>query len=180
MLFRSVKILEIGSMKGEKRSVTELLKVFMDYGTAEPSELNAQLQTLLTQLIQQPADNHSYIICEWLDHEMIHYSDGSLVVEVCTLTDQGPNRNRNEDACFPSQKGLFSTRFDGTGEVQPLVVVCDGIGGHEGGNVASNLAVATLEQMINSEGSGRQGKDVVEVLKAGIRAGNDAICDRQI
>ena len=173
-----VKILEIESVRGEKRSVTELLKMFMDYGTAEPSRLTAQLQKILTRLIHQPIDNHSYIVCEWLDQEMIHYSDGSLVVEVCTLTDQGPNRNRNEDACFPSQKGLFSTRFDGTGGVQPLVVVCDGIGGHEGGNVASNLAIATLEQMINSEGSGCQGGDIVGVLKAGIRAGNDAICDR--
>lgn len=173
-----VKILEIESAKGEKRSVTELLKVFMDYGTAEPSVLTTQLQDIVTRLIQQPIDNHSYLICKWLDHEMIHYSDGSLVVEVCTLTDQGPNRNRNEDACFPSQKGLFLARFDGTGEVQPLVVVCDGIGGHEGGNVASNLAIETLEQMINSEGSGRSGGDVVEILKAGIRAGNDAICDR--
>ena len=173
-----IKILEIGSVKEEKRSVTELLKVFMDYETAEPSVLTTQLQSMVTRLIQHPTDNHSYIVCEWLDHEMIHYSDGSLVVEVCTLTDQGPNRNRNEDACFPSQKGLFSTRFDGTEKVQPLVVVCDGIGGHEGGNVASNLAIATLEQMINSEGSGRQGENIVEVLKAGIRAGNDAICDR--
>ena len=173
-----VKILEIESVGGEKRSVTELIKVVMDYKTAEPSELNTQLQSVLTRLIQQPDDTHSYIICEWLDQEMIHYSDGSLIIEVCTLTDQGPNRNRNEDACFPSQKGLLSARFDGTREVQPLVVVCDGIGGHEGGNVASNLAIVTLEQMINSEGSERQGGDVVGILKAGIRAGNDAICDQ--
>ena len=173
-----VKILEIESARGEKRSVTELLKMFIDYGADEQSVLVKQLQDIVTRLIQQPSDDHSYLVCEWLDQEMIHYSDGSLVVEVCTLTDQGPNRNRNEDACFPSQKGLFSTRFEGIQEVQPLVVVCDGIGGHEGGNVASNLAIVTLEQMINSEGSGRQNSDVVGVLKAGIQAGNDAICDR--
>ena len=173
-----VKILEIESAQGEKRSVAELLKMFMDYGTAEQSVLKKQLQDIMTRLIQQPSDDHSYLVCEWLDQEMIHYLDGSLVIEVCTLTDQGPNRNRNEDACFPSQKGIFSARFEGIQEVQPLVVVCDGIGGHEGGNVASDLAIVTLEQMINSEGSGRQSGDVVGVLKAGIRAGNDAICDR--
>ncbi len=173
-----VKILEIESVRGEKRSVTELLKMFMAYETAELSVLTKQLQDMVTRLIQQPSDDHSYLVCEWLDQEMIHYSDGSLVIEICTLTDQGPNRNRNEDACFPSGKGIFSARFEGTQEVQPLVMVCDGIGGHEGGNVASNLAIVTLEQIINSEGSGRQSGDVVGVLKSGIRAGNDAICDR--
>ena len=173
-----VKILEIESARGEKRSIVDLLKMFMDYRTPEQSALTQQLQDIAARLIQHPSDDHSYLVCEWLDQEMIHYSDGSLVIEVCTLTDQGPNRNRNEDACFPSEKGLFSARFEGIQDVQPLVVVCDGIGGHEGGNVASNLAIETLEQMINSEGSGRQGGDVVGVLKAGIRAGNDAICDR--
>jgi len=173
-----VKVLEIESSRGERRSITDLLKLFIDYGTLEQSAVTTQLKNIMTRLIQQPSDDHSYLVCEWLDQEMIHYSDGSQVIEVCTLSDQGPNRNRNEDACFPSDKGIFSARFEGIQEVKPLVIVCDGIGGHEGGNVASNLAIVTLERMINSGASGRQSGDVVGVLKAGIQAGNDAICDR--
>ena len=173
-----VKVLEIESSRGERRSIADLLKLFIDYGTLEQSAVTTQLKNIMTRLIQQPSDDHSYLVCEWLDQEMIHYSDGSQVIEVCTLSDQGPNRNRNEDACFPSDKGIFSARFEGIQEVKPLMIVCDGIGGHEGGNVASNLAIVTLERMINSGASGRQSGDVVGVLKAGIRAGNDAICDR--
>ena len=29
-----------------------------------------------------------------------------------------------------------------------LAIVCDGIGGHEGGNVASNLAIETIQQQV--------------------------------
>jgi len=173
-----VKVLEIESSRGERRSITDLLKLFIDYGTLEQSAVTTQLKNIMTRLIQQPSDDHSYLVCEWLDQEMIHYSDGSQVIEICTLSDQGPNRNRNEDACFPSDKEIFLARFEGIQEVKPLMIVCDGIGGHEDGNVASNLAIVTLERMINSGASGRQSGDVVGVLKAGIQAGNDAICDR--
>ena len=32
--------------------------------------------------------------------------------------------------------------------LRPLAIVCDGIGGHEGGNVASNLAIETIHQQL--------------------------------
>ncbi|MFH7025355.1 MAG: protein phosphatase 2C domain-containing protein [Heteroscytonema crispum UTEX LB 1556] len=65
-------------------------------------------------------------------------------VKITTKTDTGPSRQRNEDACYPSS---------GTTITKPphpiaLGIVCDGIGGHEGGNVASNLAIETLQQQV--------------------------------
>ncbi len=173
-----VKVLAVDFSKTEGRSIPALLKMFMDYETADQSVIGLRLRDWCDRLIQEPEDEHSYLVCEWLDQELIHYTDGSLVVEICTLTDQGPNRNRNEDACFPSAKGIFSARFEGSQDIQPLVVVCDGIGGHEGGNVASELAISTLESVVNGNLKGRGTEDVVAVLKAGIRQANDAICER--
>lgn len=69
-------------------------------------------------------------------------------LHIATLTDQGPSRQRNEDACYPPN-GTVWTGVD-PGQTQPLVIVCDGIGGHEGGNVASNLAIATIQQQVQS------------------------------
>ncbi len=58
-------------------------------------------------------------------------------IKIITKTDTGPSRQRNEDACSPPSGTLVSKPPQPTA----LAIVCDGIGGHEGGNVASNLAI---------------------------------------
>ncbi|AFZ00326.1 PP2C family protein-serine/threonine phosphatase [Calothrix sp. PCC 6303] len=65
-------------------------------------------------------------------------------VKIVTQSDQGPSRQRNEDSCYPSSGTIIDS---GTSET-PLAIVCDGIGGHEGGNVASNLAIEVIEKKI--------------------------------
>lgn len=59
-------------------------------------------------------------------------------IEVRTLSDKGPSRTRNEDACYPPSGT--------TGKVTPetLTIVCDGVGGHEGGDVASRIAIEAI------------------------------------
>ncbi|NJR38216.1 MAG: hypothetical protein HC781_04395 [Leptolyngbyaceae cyanobacterium CSU_1_4] len=70
-------------------------------------------------------------------------------VQTATRTDQGPTRQRNEDACYPPS-GTVQTLLSAE---DPLVVVCDGIGGHQGGDVASNLAIEAIQHQIASPGS---------------------------
>ncbi|MEH1878320.1 protein phosphatase 2C domain-containing protein [Nostoc sp.] len=65
-------------------------------------------------------------------------------IKIITKTDTGPSRQRNEDACSPSSGTLISKPPQPTA----LAIVCDGIGGHEGGNVASNLAIETIQQQV--------------------------------
>ncbi len=65
-------------------------------------------------------------------------------LKISTCTDTGPSRQRNEDACYPPSH----TTIAKPPEPIALAIVCDGIGGHEGGNVASNLAIETLQQQI--------------------------------
>ncbi|MEY3332875.1 MAG: Serine/threonine phosphatase stp [Cyanobacteriota bacterium] len=65
-------------------------------------------------------------------------------IKIYTKTDPGPSRPRNEDACYPPSDTLISQPPDHN----VLAIVCDGIGGHEGGNVASNLAIETIEQEV--------------------------------
>ncbi|MBD2000429.1 protein phosphatase 2C domain-containing protein [Leptolyngbya sp. FACHB-541] len=70
----------------------------------------------------------------------------SRQIQVATRTDQGPSRQRNEDACYPPG-GTFKTITLTAGTAAPdssLVIVCDGIGGHQGGDVASNLAIEAI------------------------------------
>jgi protein phosphatase len=63
-----------------------------------------------------------------------------------TQTHTGPTREQNEDACYPSGGELFQN----TGYDLSLAIVCDGVGGHQGGEVASSLAIDTIHRRIES------------------------------
>jgi protein phosphatase len=65
-------------------------------------------------------------------------------IKIVTQSDQGPSRQRNEDSCYPSSGTIIESATSDT----VLAIVCDGIGGHEGGNVASNLAIEVIEQKV--------------------------------
>ncbi|MDJ1176993.1 PP2C family protein-serine/threonine phosphatase [Roseofilum capinflatum] len=63
-------------------------------------------------------------------------------------TDAGTVRSHNEDSCYPitlSQKGNLTPEFD---RIPQLAIVCDGLDGHEGGEVASELAVRSLKLQV--------------------------------
>lgn len=66
------------------------------------------------------------------------------LIKITTKSDTGPSRQRNEDACYP-RSGTTITKPP---QQSAIAIVCDGIGGHEGGNVASNLAIETIQQQV--------------------------------
>lgn len=84
----------------------------------------------------------------------------ALRLESAGKTDVGLVRERNEDAML----------IDPT---VGLYVVCDGMGGHVGGQVASQLTVATISEMIRSEAPTRP--DQPDMLVTAIEAANRAV-----
>ena len=80
------------------------------------------------------------------------------------LTDQGKVRYNNEDAfCVNGEMGLY--------------VVSDGMGGHNGGEVASNMIIELLPELIkNREQSGPSDETVI--LKEAVLDINDKVCER--
>ncbi|MEG3939014.1 protein phosphatase 2C domain-containing protein [Microcoleus sp. S36b_A3] len=74
-----------------------------------------------------------------------------LHLEVVGMTDTGPQRAKNEDSCYPVAADLqFSKTSDGDKLIPYLTMVCDGVGGHEGGEVASQLAVQSLKALVQN------------------------------
>lgn len=69
-----------------------------------------------------------------------------LRLQVVGATDVGVQRSHNEDTCYPVTAHAQS--YD---DLSPrLTIVCDGIGGHEGGEVASQLAVQSLQLQVRA------------------------------
>jgi serine/threonine protein phosphatase PrpC len=106
-----------------------------------------------------------------------------LQVQVATRSDQGPARQRNEDACYPASGFAAQATVQASTVDQaaaPLVVVCDGIGGHEGGDIASQLAIAEVTQRLGTITAtpNLSNRYIVGALKEAIRSANQAIANR--
>ncbi len=76
------------------------------------------------------------------------------------VTDVGRQREQNEDACGET---------DAAGGV--LLIVCDGMGGHEAGEVASRIAVDAIGQIFTNSPA----EDPAERLKSGFLVANQRI-----
>lgn len=111
-------------------------------------------------------------------------SQQSMQVQLATYSDQGPTRNRNEDACFPPSgtvhTALLSANNGARKLAAPLIVVCDGVGGHQGGDVASNSAIAEVTQQLSPllERDSASHVEIVQALKQAILTANQVIADR--
>jgi len=113
-----------------------------------------------------------------LDYALQHYGGGQeRSYEIFTCTDTGLLREHNEDACYPPTNQAITLAHG----QNPLAIVCDGIGGQEGGEIASQLAIETLPREIN-----RSPTTDIElypdshslVLEQAIRVTNDLISQR--
>jgi protein phosphatase len=66
--------------------------------------------------------------------------------QVIGATDVGRRRSHNEDTCYP-----LNTKTQSFDELSArLTIVCDGIGGHDGGEVASQLAVQSIQLQVKA------------------------------
>ncbi len=102
-------------------------------------------------------------------------SSQQRIYEVFSCTDTGPRRDHNEDACYPFPNELYKIEV---GEV-PLAIVCDGIGGQEGGEIASSLAIERLKQEVyDLQAHPTNGSPYTELLAQAVRQANNEIAQR--
>jgi PPM family protein phosphatase len=111
--------------------------------------------------------------------EMVAHSPPGLMIG--RATDVGQARERNEDSYVVLE---YSARGDATPNDLALLVVADGMGGHESGEVASRLAAQVtaahvvqdvfLPFLASEEMSGQR-RPLQEALVEAVKAANDAV-----
>ncbi len=128
-------------------------------------------------------------VCEGLDTgqilksrqlaEIFEQALGSLVDEgkqtysIASDTSAGPKRHHNEDAYLQGGQQAGGSKAAAT---DALAAVCDGIGGHEGGEVASCLAVEALRERLEAPLSADE--KLPPTIERAIFEANARICER--
>lgn len=99
-------------------------------------------------------------------------------VESAGGTDVGRQRHHNED-CFGIATSIDKIEFPNNQNVEArgVYVLCDGMGGHAGGEVASDLAVKTLLQYFQTHWQLSQPIPNEQSIREAIRLTNKAIYD---
>lgn len=117
----------------------------------EHGGLSEPLLTQLSELVKQMQTGDSVTVTTALNSILLQQAAQSpLSLEVGAATDTGPRYDHNEDTCYPLPDDLGDTGTTDSPLIPYLTLICDGIGGHEGGEIASQLAVQTVKQNILS------------------------------
>jgi protein phosphatase len=104
----------------------------------------SQLQNIVQQMCS--AEVELAEISQQLNHLLLSCAaELPFNLEIVGATDPGRELLQNEDTCYPNGA------FDSDDPLQPyLSIVCDGIGGHQGGEVASQLAAQSLKLQVRA------------------------------
>ncbi len=142
---------------------------------------HTSVRSFLTELCDRIGQNQINIdqICEQLGLAIsVCAQEQSVAYDLSVYTDQGPTRKRNEDACFPASGTSLALTSEKTAASPQLLIVCDGIGGHQGGDVASKLAIATIKARLaplTSESTELSSIEIMQAIDRAICAANDEI-----
>lgn len=105
----------------------------------------------ICRFMRRSSMNFEAIVLELNDLLLEQAAQLPLHLDVFGMTDTGPQRSQNEDSCYPNAADFKFSKISGSDKLLPyLTIVCDGVGGHEGGEVASQLAVQSLKALIQN------------------------------
>ncbi len=101
-----------------------------------------------------------------------------ISLEDAGLTDVGRQRDHNEDF-FGIETTINKLEFPNQQVIQArgVYILCDGMGGHAGGEVASNLAVKTLQQYFQTHWQYNLVLPTADAIRDAVLLANQAIYD---
>lgn len=134
----------------QKASLQQLGECWASWCTKAAAPVASRLQAI-AQKLQSENASLKEIACDLNKLLLEQAARQPLRLKVGGTTDPGALQNHNEDNCYPTIADLptdLSLPRDPL--IAHLSIVCDGIGGHEGGEVASQLAVQSIKLQIRA------------------------------
>jgi protein phosphatase len=142
-----LQTMEEGVPETPTLGLADLANVWLEWVNQANPTIAASLESIC-HAMQVPNAQMSEI-AQRLNHLLLEQAAQlPLQLHLTGASDVGPNHEHNEDTCYPSHDHDSLLRDDGV--FPRLAVVCDGIGGHEGGEIASQMAVQSLKLQIQA------------------------------
>ncbi|MEO1620941.1 MAG: protein phosphatase 2C domain-containing protein [Cyanobacteria bacterium J06632_3] len=173
------------STKPAEPTLTDLADVWEQLYLPGAKPTTKQLLTEVCRDLRSPNPDLSGIIKKINDQLLIEAAGKTVAFQVAGGTSAGPRQSRNEDACYPSKTELKRAGTADLPLLPRLAIVCDGVGGHDGGEVASQRVVRSLQLQLRGllAEAMEQSKAipphiVVEQIEAAIRVANNLIAQQ--
>jgi protein phosphatase len=133
-----------------KASLQQLGEYWASWSRKASVSVAARLQDIAEQL--QSEEPSLDAIASKLNQLLIEQAARQpLRLRIAGATDPGTKHDHNEDSCYPALADLPTDLSLPRDPLIPhLSIICDGIGGHEGGEVASQLAVQSIKLQVRA------------------------------
>jgi protein phosphatase len=142
-LLEFVETLHATSLQESQPSLKQLGECWQPLIVSAKSSAAPGLQKLVQQMCASEVELEA-VVTQLNRLLLASAAELPLTLKVAGATDTGPELTQNEDNCYPAAGDLEDSLLP------RLSIVCDGIGGHEGGEVASQLAVQSVKLQIRA------------------------------
>jgi len=137
-----VQLLQLQSDKEESATLRELGSLWSRWAEDARPNIRDLLEQLASRLETGIVDQVSQVIV-LLDHAINRCrKNNQYSSQTYALSDSGPSRSNNEDAAYPTPSNLNDT--SALEAENALAIVCDGVGGHDGGEPSNIFAIKFL------------------------------------
>ncbi len=171
-----VQLLELVDDGDKELTLTHLCKLWLEISEQSSENIKKFLESVCEQVETEQVKDSEELI-KILDRGIEKAAkEQKYTYQIFTLTDSGPSRSHNEDACYPTSRKQTQEKIG-----KSVAIVCDGIGGHASGEVASKLAIDTILENLQKTNLNPQEHNSIKIsleLEKFACAANDAISDR--
>ena len=167
-----VQLLQLQFDREHQSSLSDLGDLWLQWAENAHPQVKDVIKNLASRMTTGAIDRTVQAIAV-LDRAISYcQQDRQYSYRVYAQSDSGPSRSNNEDAAYPVSQEISSENA--------LAIVCDGVGGHEGGEIASGKTIEYLQSKISSLTLGEKtssGKILGKLMKY-INGANDIINER--